>query len=144
MRNLQRVATVRRNKRVNDITEIGKEIDTLGRVLQDSKSDKTSGIQSYRDSYNMLRNKIAKLCQQRAKEKRKILLNNIKKDGKALHKPLADKEKPQVGAIKKENKLITNKKEIAEVIANRVSRTYVDNKGDEQNIMKENYDKGPH
>ena len=71
----------------------------------------------------MLKNKMTKLCHQRGKEKRCALLNNIKKDGKALHKPLSDKEKPQVGAIKQGSKLITDKKEIAEVIANQVSKT---------------------
>ena len=82
------------------------EIDKLGKILQDSRNDKNSRIQSHRDRYRKLKNKMTTLCQQRAKEKRRTLLNNIKKDGKALHKPLADKEKPQVSAIKKDNKLL--------------------------------------
>ena len=52
--------------------------------------------------------------------------DRVKREGKALHKPLEDKEKPQVGAMKKDNRLITNKREIAEIITDQVSKTYSD------------------
>ena len=138
MRNIQRAAMTRRSNKKVVLTELEKEIDKLSKIIEDNKADKYSIIQAHRDRYKMLKNKMTKLCHQRGKEKRRTLLNNIKKDGKALHKPLSDKENPQVGAIKQGSKLITNKKEIAEVIANQVSKTYVEStvngRGEEQNV----------
>ena len=109
MRNIQRDSTIRIRNRKAVVTEIEKEIDKLREIIEDKKAEKHSPIQADRDRYKMLKNRMTKLCRKRSKEKRRALLNNIKKDGKALHKPLSDKEKPQVGAIKQGNKLVTDK-----------------------------------
>ena len=126
MRDIQRDSTIGMRNRKAVVTEIEKEIDRLREIIEDKKAEKHSPIQADRDAYKMLKNRMTKLCRKRGREKRRTLLNNIKKDGKALHKPLSDKEKPQVGAIKQGNKLVTDKKEIAEIIAKQVSKTYVE------------------